>query len=84
MSLLTLEYKVNKLLAKQAKEDWFPEDEGYLGISRSSLRKMRMDPKHADGWKCRTGEKRVSSDGKAVRRNIIWSKSYLFNLFEKP
>lgn len=81
MSLITLEKKVNQLIAAQEIQDWFPEKEGFMGIDAETLRKLREDPVHASGWRFKPTAKSVDKLNRVVRRNIIWSKRYLFSLF---
>lgn len=88
MSLIALEKKLDQLLAKQAElakfEDWFPEEQGFLSLSKEQLRKMRRNPEHNAGWRYLSLTTNTRCDGKANRRNPIWSKSYLMSLFKKP
>jgi hypothetical protein len=84
MSLISLENKVNKLLAAQDMNDWIPESKGFLDLEAETLRKMRNDPTHNSGWKCRKPGKVVDTKNRIVRRGVIWSKTYLMSLYVQP
>lgn len=84
MSLLSLESKVNQLLAAQEISDWIPESGGFLDMEPQTLRKMRNDPVHDGGWKCRKPGKIVDTKNRIVRRGVIWSKTYLMSLYVQP
>lgn len=82
VTLQSLAKKLERIEAMLALSDWTPEEDGLCGLSIETLRRMRRDPKHMDGWQY-TGEG-VDSKGRTIRRNIRWSKTYLNSVFVSP
>jgi hypothetical protein len=84
-SLRTIEEKLNKLLAVKQTGNWFKERDGQamVGIPWETLRKMRRDPKHKEGWRYMAPDgKKVSSKGYTIRRKVQWNQDYLNGLFK--
>lgn len=86
--LQRIEEKLNKLLVEKAEEGvWFPERQGeaYVGIPWETLRKMRNDPKHIEGWRYMPsmGGSQLSKRGYTIRRKVQWNLNYLNGLFRQ-
>ncbi len=80
MSIIALRKQIELLIKKLEVNDWFPEEEGYLGMSPAFLRKLRTDPAHYEGWRYRPSALAVDKNNKVVRRGIIWNKTYLLGM----
>ena len=65
--------------------DWFPERDALaqVGMSWETLRKMRRDADHVDGWRYRPSKKGMSKAGRTIRSGVQWSKKYLEALYKK-
>ena len=84
MSAVELKREVAQLKVAINTGDWFPEEEGFIGMQQALLRKMRRDPVHNEGWRYRPTAVAVDTKNRVVRRNIIWSKTYLLSLYVQP
>lgn len=84
MSIIALRKQIEILIKKLEVSDWIPEEEGFIGMGQAILRKMRRDPVHNEGWRYMPTAKAVDTKNRVVRRNIIWSKTYLLSLYVQP